>query len=74
MVFEVQEMINNAPSVMIKKSFETVFSWWQVFLNQLPISIFEAGEQISEENNQCMVQANFFINKMEQVGQSSIQL
>ncbi len=38
----------------IKRAMETVFAWWQVLLDTLPVTIFEAGELIDEENIRCM--------------------
>jgi hypothetical protein len=45
---------NHIDAARIKRAMETVFSWWQVLLDTLPVTIFEAGELIDEENIRCI--------------------
>ncbi len=40
-------------AAQLKRSSETVFSWWQVFMETMPIIMFEAGEIIDEDIVTC---------------------
>lgn len=51
-------------SESIRKNSLNVFSWWKVFIETLPVTIYEASEAIDNENQYCMSRDKQIINKL----------
>lgn len=45
---------NRESAARVKKASKTAFSWWRVLKDNLPVTIYEAGEEIDDENTRCM--------------------
>ena len=45
---------NRESAARVKKASKTAFSWWRVLKDNLPVAIYEAGEEIDDENTRCM--------------------
>ena len=45
---------NRESAARVKRASKTAFSWWRVLKDNLPVAIYEAGEEIDDENTRCM--------------------
>jgi hypothetical protein len=59
-----EEHGNKEKSAQIKRACESVFSWWKVLIDTLPVIVFETADSIDQENQSTLNRDNQIFSRL----------